>query len=439
VKSVLRNVILAGLTFVLAIVVAATARAAGTFFVGTCVSPSFATIQAGVNAASAGSTVNVCPGTYPEQVTIDKRLTLQGITVGTANQAVVASPAGGVVANAISLATGNPLAAQISVHDTPGVTISNLTVDGSDNGITGCAPNLIGIYYQDASGTVSNVVARNQTAGLNNSPINECQWGMGIFVQSGVSTVTNKAGTSTVTVANSNVHDFQKNGITGNEVGTTVHVRLNQVRGEGPTSGAAENGIQIGFGATGNITNNSVIDEIYSPCVSLADCAATASGILIDDAAGVTTSNNHVGNTQGGVTVVSDGAFSSDDQAISGNVLNGTLVFDGIDLCGSNGGSISNNTVADSGRGAIHLDSTCTDIGGPAGGGANVSGNSLNEACAGILNGSNGNTISATNTFFNVINTILVGDSCAAPTSEMSQAEIKGSGRDRILAQPARP
>jgi nitrous oxidase accessory protein NosD len=110
VKSVLRNVILAGLTFVLAIVVAATARAAGTFFVGTCVSPSFATIQAGVNAASAGSTVNVCPGTYPEQVTIDKRLTLQGITVGTANQAVVASPAGGVVASTISLATGNPLA-----------------------------------------------------------------------------------------------------------------------------------------------------------------------------------------------------------------------------------------------------------------------------------------------------------------------------------------
>ena len=51
----------------------------------------------------------------------------------------MASPAGGVVANTISLATGGkPPAAQIWVHDTPGVTISNLTVDGSDNGIAGC-------------------------------------------------------------------------------------------------------------------------------------------------------------------------------------------------------------------------------------------------------------------------------------------------------------
>ena len=43
-KSVLKNLIFSGLALVFAISVAATARAAGTFFVGTCVSPSFATI-----------------------------------------------------------------------------------------------------------------------------------------------------------------------------------------------------------------------------------------------------------------------------------------------------------------------------------------------------------------------------------------------------------
>ena len=73
------------------------------------------------------------------------------------------------------------------------------------------------------------------------------------FVQSGISLVTGGAGTSTVTVRNSSVHDFQKNGITGNEVGTTLTVSSNEVRGLGPTNGAAENGVQLGFGATGRV------------------------------------------------------------------------------------------------------------------------------------------------------------------------------------------
>src|ERR1700732_3381376 len=160
-----------GLALAFTIFAAASANAAGTVFVGGCGTPSFATIQDGVNHATAGSTVDVCPGTYPEQGSINKRLTLQGIAVGTANQAIVAAPVGEVVANTVSLTTGESIAAQIWVHDTTGVTISNLTVDGAGNGISACSPDLIGVYYQDASGAVNRIVARNQTAGLT-SPLN---------------------------------------------------------------------------------------------------------------------------------------------------------------------------------------------------------------------------------------------------------------------------
>jgi parallel beta-helix repeat protein len=426
-----------GLALAFTIFAAVSANAAGTVFVGGCGTPSFATIQDGVNHATAGSTVDVCPGTYPEQVSINKRLTLQGIAVGTANQAIVAAPAGGVVANTVSLTTGELIAAQIWVHDTTAVTISNLTVDGAGNGISSCSPDLVGVYYQDASGVVNHIVTRNQTAGLT-SPLNGCQWGLGIFVQSGVSTVTGKSGTSTVTVLNSSVHDFQKNGITGNEVGTTINAVLNQVRGQGPTTGAAENGIQIADGAEGEVANNSVIDLIYSPCVSISDCAATANGILVDDSQGINITSNHVGNTQGGVAIVGDGASSADDQTISGNVLDGTLVFDGIDVCGSNGGTINNNTVAGSGQSAIHLDSTCTAIGGPAGGGASVSNNTVNEACAGILNGTSGNTISASNSFFNTTNTTLVGDSCTVSQADIARL-ADGAEHASIRPSPTRP
>src|SRR3954449_8684938 len=47
----------------------------------------FATIQAAVAAAAAGTTLQVSPGTYPEQVTIGKSLTLEGTAPGAIIQA----------------------------------------------------------------------------------------------------------------------------------------------------------------------------------------------------------------------------------------------------------------------------------------------------------------------------------------------------------------
>ena len=88
-----------------------------------------------------------------------------------------------------------------------------------------------------------------------------CQAGLGIFVQSG------GGGTSTVSITSNNVENYQKNGITGNEVGTTVTITGNTVIGQGPTSGAAENSIQIGFGATGTITGNTVGSDVWAPDV----------------------------------------------------------------------------------------------------------------------------------------------------------------------------
>jgi len=83
--------------------------------VGTCRSGivTFSTIQSAVNASPAGATVLVCPGAYPEQVVINKALTLRGVQSGTLGAAVIVAPPGGIVQNTTSLATGNPIAAQI--------------------------------------------------------------------------------------------------------------------------------------------------------------------------------------------------------------------------------------------------------------------------------------------------------------------------------------
>jgi len=166
--------------------------------VGTCTNlPFYANIQLAVNSIPAGSTIKICPGTYPEQVLITKNMTLLGVaanglfgtTAAGANNPVIVSPTTGVVVNANDLVDASGIAAQIAVVTPTAqvatpivVNISNLTVDGSNNLIAGCSPDLVGIYYQNANGTVNHVVTRFQELPPS---LFGCQIGLAIFAQSG--------------------------------------------------------------------------------------------------------------------------------------------------------------------------------------------------------------------------------------------------------------
>jgi hypothetical protein len=406
--------------------------------VGTCRPSliSFTTIQAAVNAVPAGGTVYVCPGTYPEQVAISKKLTVTGISYGGGNAAVILPPGGGLVANATSLATGNPIAAQIWVHDvnltTMGaVNISNLIVDGTGNNIASCSPNPMGILYQNASGTIAHVVARNQSP----EPYSQyggCQTGLGIFVQSGP---TGAGTTSTVTVSGSTVHNYAKNGITGNEVGTTLNATGNSVVGVGPTTGAAQNGIQIGFGATGKMTSNSVADDVWAPD-TINDAGDAASGLLVYASPNVTISGNSVANTQFGIAIATDPSETTagGGNTITSNKVSGTHIFDGIDVC-TDTNTVKSNTINSSDEAGIHVDSSC--------GGGNTSNivqyNTINEACAGLLVGnSSGGTIGP-NIFFNVNTAVQIGtDVCNAPVFNANFAAVSTQTAHGAFV-PARP
>ena len=375
----------------------------------------FATIQLAVNAVPAGSTVDVCPGTYPEQVVINKNLTLQGVADAGHDAAVIVAPGGGLVQNASSLATGNPIAAQILVQaPATSVKLSNLTVDGSNNGLTaGCGvPNPMGIYYQNASGTVIRASVLNEVLGAG---LTGCQGGLGIFVQSG------GGGTSTVSITNNNVENYQKNGITGNEVGTTVTITGNTVIGQGPTSGAAENSIQIGFGATGTITGNTVGSDVWAPDV-FGDTGDAAAGVLVYASQSVNITSNNVSNTQYGIALAGDpSSGSADHNIVTKNTVSATHLYDGIDLCGSNN-SASHNIINGSDESGVHIDDTCT--GSATSNTATF--NTINSACAGILIGpSASGSTTAPNTYFNVGTLQLSNtDTCTPALKPVKQSAV---------------
>jgi nitrous oxidase accessory protein NosD len=335
-----------------------------------CPTATFTSIQDAINAASPGSLIRVCPGTYPEQLSIDKSLSVEGD-----NGAVVLP--NNMVVNTTGL-SGTPIAAAIFVKEAADVEIEGLIVDTANSGITGCSPDLIGILYQNSSGSIKHNAVRNTKLAVS---LNGCQSGDAIVVQS------LGGETSIVSVDDNSVHDYQKNGITGNEVGTEVTISNNVVTGLGPTTGAAQNGIQIGFGAKGDVMRNTVTDNVWSPCVSLENCAFNATGILIFQSDDVHVEHNSVATNQLGIY-----AGGQRDE-IESNSISNSLILIGIDLASDNN-LASRNDVTNSGQAAIVIE----------GNNNNVQGNDITEAPIGVLklSGTVGNTQSG-NSFFDTL------------------------------------
>jgi len=235
-----------------------------------------------------------------------------------------------------------------------------------------------------------------------------------------------------VTITNNHVANFQKNGITGNEVGTSVTITGNDVVGQGPTNGAAENSVQIGFGATGTITSNTVGSDVWAPDV-FGDTGNAAAGLLVYASSNVAIKSNNVSNTQFGIAIVSDPTLGAADGAtLTSNTVSATHLYDGIDLC-SNSNIVTTNTINGSDEAAIHVDDTCTG----ASTGNMVTKNQINSACAGILSGpgaSSNTTIP--NTFYNVVTLQSTGtNTCTPPPGKPNKA----GARSHTPIRAARP
>lgn len=115
----------------------------------------YTTIQSAVSAAPSGATIQVCPGNYPEQVTIATPLTLKGVTDTTDN-------GGAAVITVPSTFTSGQFT-QVDIKAS-GVTLVNIGVDGT-NTVSSCGiagPVLIGVLFDaDSSGTLKQVTLRN--------------------------------------------------------------------------------------------------------------------------------------------------------------------------------------------------------------------------------------------------------------------------------------
>lgn len=444
---------------------------AHTLHVGTChrAHVTYSTVQSAVDAATDGDTVSICPGTYAEQITVTKNVSLKG-AVGLASP-VIAVPAGGLVANTV-MSDGTATAAQIlfTLPSTPGRPIwatsgnvTGLVVDGANNNNASCsALEMVGIYYKGAGGIIRRNTVKNQiTPGHEN-----CQNGIGILVE-------NSVGTDSVLIANNSVSNFDKNGIVMRLPGSVGQIVGNTVTGLGATTLLAQNGIQLRDHASANIVGNNVSGLVYSPDtfgsagiilynVSPAQYQSpptiqrnvvdnTQFGIVLDGAGGVDGGNmlrivsNTVSNSLwDGIEIESESEFTpavnGDYVYVFNNKVSGTVEFEGIDSCGDNN-TITKNTVSNSSNWAIHLDSLCEQANGdPSGYSNTVSGNRVDTACVGVLSGpANGENTITGNQFTNVTKVKVFGVddyTCGPARPHHLSGKAKGKSAKRLAVSP---
>jgi hypothetical protein len=189
----------------------------------SCTQPNYATIQAAIDALKSlpSGTINVCPGTYKEQLTIVKPLKLNVAgTPGSARAVLPTSPVNTeTVCDKAAVEAGfSPDQDEISICKAGTVSITGLTVEAKWSGVN-CAVSMYGIRV--AGGAT--LKATNVTvAGAGAVPINGCQSGVGI--QAGT-TRTEPAETGALTLKGVTVSDYQKNGITIAGAGSTAKAR----------------------------------------------------------------------------------------------------------------------------------------------------------------------------------------------------------------------
>lgn len=243
-KTLTHRLLIAAATLA-AIVTTQPAHAVATVAVGTChaSTPSYPTIQQAVDAVASGGTVLVCPGGYPEQITISQPMTLKGLVLGTQQTASISTPGTGLVSN-YSDNLFDSLSAHVLIQNAGIVTLTNLDIEGTG------LPCLASTREVGVASINSDVIITNSAIRSISTPYTTCD---------GYAISTGTAAGGNLTVQNSTVNVFAT-------------------------------GILMYGGNTATITGNSVTDGLSVNYIS-PSLSSVAPHILVQNAGTVTISN----------------------------------------------------------------------------------------------------------------------------------------------------
>lgn len=294
----------------------------------SCAQPDYNTVQAGINAAN-GGTVDICAGTYTEQVQITEKVKLAAVSgINTATLALPASA--GDSTTSCDTQGGEQQIDEVSICTGGKVTITGLEVQALIP-LETCGGGLNGIFV-GGGGTLK---ATNLTVDGASTTLNGykgCQHGIAIDVGSASHGEVGHAALKNVTVSG-----YEKNGPTVSGTGSSLSMTGSTVTGEGPTPYIGQNGIEVAYGAGATIKTTSVSgNECDYPSVCGPE-GEQASGVLFYQAAagsfisGSTVSENDLGvyYASGSATVPASPDVTITKDVLANNRYEGVFLEEG--------------------------------------------------------------------------------------------------------------
>ncbi|MDB5471670.1 MAG: hypothetical protein JWR84_3230 [Caulobacter sp.] len=255
-------------------------------------------IQAAVNAAADGDTILIAAGNYREQVIIDNR----DLSIVASDGAVLESPDHAAITSAGAYSV-------LAIINGSNVTVDGLTIDGRHQG--GTTGNLFatqqfgGVAFLDSDGAFRD----GAISGMTNAVLGPYQYGYGVIARS-------TGAEHHVEISDTEISDYQKNGIDARGAGLVVDIYDNTVTGQGATSTIGQNGVVLVGGVEGVIDDNTISSIGFIPGFN------TAVGILVfgNGAASLDITNNAITmadtGSDTGINLV-----SSEGAVITGNII----------------------------------------------------------------------------------------------------------------------
>ncbi len=250
-----------------------------------CTSPGFNSVQAAVDHVPAYETVYLCGAALPfvEQVFLARSVTVTGDPGATIQSPAAFAPASDPHFPPQFQAHGlfAPQAIVVVTRPDTKATIKGIEVRGSLPGNGGCSNREYGVLVLEGFLNLTQASVTN-ARDANTTSLSGCQFGVGVQVGSTVwptadfKTMLVEKFTADAEIENSVITGYQKNGIVVDGIGSDGDIHDNIVRGSGQTDVIAQNGIEIVYGATGEVYKNNVSLNQY-----IGTGGASSTGVLL--------------------------------------------------------------------------------------------------------------------------------------------------------------